>query len=429
MAKSEDIQNPEEDESVFREHVLQRQSSSPEQLDELIDVTKPVDWLALTAIWFVLAFAVLWGVFGSVPTRVTGEGMLFGGGKIVDVEASASARVAHVLTRPGDYVEEGQIIAEIDQAELRERHASLSLKLEESREDRQKLIADHAREARLKLANIAIQQERYSEGIVISKKREAALAEDVKKLRSLVDKGFMTSHTLRQREGELNNEVFRIANARAQIERLNAERIDLSLKHERELHGAEHAVNEALRALAELTVILERDRSLRAPASGRILEMRISPGTMLRLGDRIASVETTGEGLRAVVFLSANQAKNVSPGMKVYLTPATVRREESGTLIGTVKRAASFPTTPEGMRTLLRNDTLVTRFASGAPAYAVEVSLQTDPATISGYRWSSGRGPPVTLSSGTLLSAAITTREQRPVALIVPAFRKLAGLD
>jgi HlyD family secretion protein len=71
----------------------------------------------------------------------------------------------------------------------------------------------------------------------------------------------------------------------------------------------------------------------------------------------------------------------------------------------------------------LHNDQLVEMFiqsAGGAPI-AVRAELLSDKDTPSGYRWSSGTGPDVTLTSGTQCSAAVVTRTHRPIALVFPA--------
>ena len=109
--------------------------------------------------------------------------------------------------------------------------------------------------------------------------------------------------------------------------------------------------------------------------------------------------------------------------MEVRIEPATVRREEFGTLIGTVGTISDFPMTPQGMLAVLHNDTLVSRFSRDGAPYAVVAELQRDDATPSGYRWSAGHGPPTRLTTGTLMRAEITTRERRPIDLVLPQYQ------
>ena len=65
--------------SLFREEAMDKMSS-PDELDRLMRVTDPKGWLALIALLGLVAAAVVWGVFGSVPVQVSGDkGVLLGG--------------------------------------------------------------------------------------------------------------------------------------------------------------------------------------------------------------------------------------------------------------------------------------------------------------------------------------------------------------
>ena len=59
--------------TIFRKVSLER-LSSPEQLDQLMQVTDPRGWLILSSFTAILVTAVTWGVFGSLPQTVAGMG-------------------------------------------------------------------------------------------------------------------------------------------------------------------------------------------------------------------------------------------------------------------------------------------------------------------------------------------------------------------
>ncbi|MHC2817720.1 hypothetical protein ACVMBY_001280 [Bradyrhizobium huanghuaihaiense] len=84
--------------------------------------------------------------------------------------------------------------------------------------------------------------------------------------------------------------------------------------------------------------------------------------------------------------------------------------------------------TPQGMLADLHNDALVKRFSQDGAPYAAKVALARDASTFSGYRWTSGKGPPIPLSSGTLTRAEVTTREQPPIDLVIPLMKRLSGI-
>ena len=115
--------------------------------------------------------------------------------------------------------------------------------------------------------------------------------------------------------------------------------------------------------------------------------------------------------------------------MEVRIEPSTVKREEFGTMVGTVVTVSDFPITPQGMAAVLHNDSLVTRFSKEGAALRrarpPAAGREQPSAAIAGR---SDSGPSIRLTSGTLTRAEITTREQRPLDLVVPLLKRLTGI-
>jgi len=181
-----------------------------------------------------------------------------------------------------------------------------------------------------------------------------------------------------------------------------------------------------------LTTELERLRKLAdqgakvvSNVEGRVVELRAMAGERVSPGRPIVAVERTGDGheLEALVYFDSQVGKSLKPGMTIELVPSVVRRERSGVLLGKVRSVEQYPSTRAGMMGALRNEQLVDSFiqsAGGAPI-AVRAQILADKSTPSGYRWSSGAGPDVILTSGTRCTAAVVTRTSRPIALVFPA--------
>lgn len=102
---------------LFREVSLTR-LSSPEQLDQRIQVTSPKAWLALVAIGLILMSGVVWGLFGSIPTKVQGQGILLKNGGVFSLQHHVSGRVSDIRVKVGQEVRQGDVIARIEQPEL-----------------------------------------------------------------------------------------------------------------------------------------------------------------------------------------------------------------------------------------------------------------------------------------------------------------------
>ncbi len=99
--------------SLFRDEAMDKMLS-PDELDQLMRVTRPRGWLALIALLALVAAAVAWGVFGTIPVQVSGEeGVLLGGDSRSQAVSQTSGLVTDVGVEIGDEVREGQVLARV----------------------------------------------------------------------------------------------------------------------------------------------------------------------------------------------------------------------------------------------------------------------------------------------------------------------------
>jgi hypothetical protein len=61
--------------NIFRKEALER-LSSPEQLDQLMQIVSPRSWLPLTALGGLLACGLVWSFVGRIPVTTTGQGVM-----------------------------------------------------------------------------------------------------------------------------------------------------------------------------------------------------------------------------------------------------------------------------------------------------------------------------------------------------------------
>lgn len=103
--------------SLFRQEAMDK-TLSPDELDRLMRVTGPKGWLALIALLALIAAAVAWGVFGTLPVVLGGSrGVLLGGDSRHQVVSQVSGLVTDVRVKTGDTVKKGQVIARVRQGE------------------------------------------------------------------------------------------------------------------------------------------------------------------------------------------------------------------------------------------------------------------------------------------------------------------------
>jgi HlyD family secretion protein len=281
----------------------------------------------------IIGAALVWSVLGTIQTKVSASGILLSSQGLTELAAAGDGRISSLEVQSGAEIKKGQIVARIEQADLKREIEAVKTRLE---------------------------------GMTTQDADAGAVAEIQGRRR----------------------------------ERLEGE-------------------------LARLQKKLAENAKVVSSVEGRVVEVRARVGDAVTEGTPVVAVEPVGgpQKLEALLYFDSREGKLLTPGMTIELDPSVVRRERHGVLLGKVRQVEDFPSTQLGMLGALRNEQLVDSFiqeAGGAPI-AVRAELTVDETTPSGYRWSSGKGPDVILTSGTRCSGAVVTRSQRPIALVFPA--------
>jgi HlyD family secretion protein len=413
--------------SIFRRVALDR-AASPEQLDYLVQITRPRDWIVGCIVLLILVMALGWGILGRVPVRAPGEGILIStGGRVADAVSTAPGRLGSVEVAVGQRVARGDVVAKIVQTEIEQRYRNAEEVLRERKREHAGLIAKIAAELAAKEDNFNKLEAGLNQVIKATDQRIEYLAMEVKNLEGLFAKGYTIRRTVEDRRRDLTDAQQRKQDTQNEILKLRTQKTDLQTQRDREIQDSEFRVNEARRQMEEVGGALGQSTQVLSPIDGRVVEIKVSPGAVLTSGTPILGVEAEGRALEALIYIRGDRGKSVKPGMEVRLEPSTVKREEFGTILGTVETISDFPITPQGMAAVLHNDTLVTRFTRDGAPYGAVVRLEPDENNPSGYRWAVGKGPPLRLSSGTFAKAEITTERKRPIDLVIPILRRLTG--
>lgn len=412
--------------SVFRKVALER-LSSPEQLDQLLQVTRPSGWLALGSLAALLAAALVWGFAGSIPTEARGGGMLLRRGGVSDLVSAASGQVEEILVGVGDPVEKGQVVARI-------RQDSLLRQIDEARARRQALASEYQdllrfaeEQRRLSAQNLAQQRANLERSIATLERQGSLLEERIAAQRELLGDGLITRQTLLATEQELNQTRDQLAAQRLELNGLDLKRLEGEQALEQQIEARRGQLRDLDLEIRELTGALEENVRVVSSGAGRVLELAVDRGGVVSPGSVILTMEVSSEELMAVLFVPASEGKQVRPGMAVKVSPSNVQREEHGFMLGTVRWVAEYPTTSRGMLRLLGNQELVDRLLEQGPPIQVDVALVEDPSTPTGYRWSSSTGPDLEITSGTLAVGRILLDEDRPIALLLPKVRSALG--
>ena len=413
--------------SLFRSVSLER-LSSPDELDRLLVVTDSKAWIAQIAVFALLGVALTWGFTGRLPSVVTGQGIVVRRGGVLNVVASGSGVITQFHVEVGENVRANQVVAKIAQPAIMEKLRGAQETLAQAQHERDRSHALLESEAKLTVATIQRKRANAQEEIAHLQERAKLATQQVAEQDQLLSYGIVTKEkTIEARQNVVSIED-QIANLQATIKEFDAEEFSAPAKVQQSDADKELRVQDSQRNLSEVQKELEIAEDVVSPYGGEVLEIKVSPGATVTTGDPVLSIQPDVQDLQVLLYLPAAQAKNVKPGMDVAISPSTVKREEFGYIKGSVIHVSDFPDTPAELMRNFENEVLVKALTNDGPVTELEVEMQKNAQTFSGYQWSSPQGPALSLSSGTLCTAEIVTRRHRPLALVLPSLRKSLGL-
>ncbi|MBD2168340.1 NHLP bacteriocin system secretion protein [Calothrix sp. FACHB-156] len=473
--------------NMFRKEALEK-VASPEQLDQLIQVTNPKRWFSLVALGSLVAAGLAWSILGRIPIIVTGRGVLVYPSKVVTVQAANSGRIQSLNVQVGDKVKKGQVLATIDQTELRKQLQLSYEKLAQLRSQDQ--TANNAQQERFGLEQNANQRQREAlqqslqtvqsltpvlreKGLEVIKRDRETLKQRLNTLRelqptlkkrwedrqALFREGAVPQDTVLQARQEFIGAQAQINEAESQLNQLEVKEASAQREYltnlnqvnelqaqikaldSRQASQKEQDINtntsrrkeiqETQRLISQLELQLQHSTQIVSDFSGTVLEVTAKPGQLLEAGAGIGTVaaQESNAKLVNVAFLPVSEGKKIKPGMSLQITPSTVKREEVGGIQGKVTNVSAFPITQQGAASLIGNPDIVTSIISQGPQLAVFTEMEQDSSTSSGYRWSSSKGPDQKITPGTTSSVRITVENRAPITFVLPILKTWTGLN
>ena len=469
---------------LFRKESLER-LSSPEQLDQLMQVVGPKSWLPLVTLGGLIFVAIVWSIVGRLPMTVTGQGVLIRPQKVVLVQTRSAGQILTINVKAGDSVKKGDILATLDPdpelkkqlqqelnklSELQDQNQQAS-SLQEQRLEREGKSSTQQQQTLLKslqnaqsltpilrdkdLESLRSDRQNSQQRVQSLQTLLPVLQDRVKKRQQLLQEGAVSSELVLQAQQEYLSNQAVLADAQSQLKRIDAKEAEAERQYLasltsisgieaqlRELdsqetsfaqqnlesnHTRQNRIQEVKRNIARLEVELKEKSKIQSGYSGRVEEIAAKPGQVISTGSNIATlnVETPSDKLVSVTYFAVQDGKRIKPGMPVQVTPSTVKRERFGGVTGAVTSVSSLPATPQGALVLIGNEETVKSLMSGDRNLEVFAQLQEDSTTESGYQWSSSKGPQQKLSAATTTTVRVKVGEQSPISYIIPLLKSL----
>jgi len=386
-------------------------------------------WIWIATLVLCVVSGMLYGVFGEITRTVSGVGVTREGLDVLTIAATRAGSVASVHVKPGDELAPGDLVAmlrtnDID-AELARMKDRITLLVAESAdletiEDTTIHDAEVARDATLRES-----QEIVSAAKDLLDRRNQFLAQQEELLKEGLVAGEVVLRS-RAQIADLQNMMDAATSAQAEA-RLRVTRLKSDVAADRAARRERIAL-----AKAELAV-LERRRedeyAIRSDVAGEVDDMPIEVGDYVEAGDRIFKLRPPSNSrapLQVVAFLPQGTGKVARPGDRVRMAPRFVDPSRYGYLEGRLASVSELAAIPKELSELIADPLLVSRLLE-QPSLLVEIALDLDPATPSGFKWSSIEGWPGKIGPGVILDAEIVYQIDRPIDLFLPWIRSILG--
>jgi len=419
---------------LFRESALQS-LSSPEQLDQLIKITQPRSWIALISIGFILVATILWSIFGSLPTNLQGAGMIVKKEGNFNVVALGNGVITDLVDlKVGGFVSKDQIIGHIGQPDLEQKIVAAKANLNLLEKENASILAE-IRQHEPEKNNSIKQQIDIQQSIITA--NEAALAAQNRALQlqeSLLKDGLIVQsqydETLQNVFGAQN----KIDTAKNTLQSLVIETITNKSSYQDIIRKSETALLQSRNELKNLQVQYELATKLVSPFDGVVIEKLALNGDVVNSNQAVLTLESSHTDYEVILFMpvlvsgNGTKVRRINPGMEVQVAINSRQKERYGYLKGRVRSISKYSSTEQGMTAVLKNIDVVNAMKASGPVFSVNVELLPDKNTSSGYEWSSKAGSSIVITSGAYCTGLITIENEKPINLILPLLKTMAGL-
>ena len=409
---------------VFAKKTMQ--GASPEELDHLMVIVRWPLWFPLGALAFICLCAIVWSIFGTVPISVNGVGVLINPGNVKDVQAQGSGQIISVNVSPGEILEVGTIVAEVQQLmkqqsvdQARENYEEIKLTNTQTREVNSKRFRERL-ESLNRQGKLLKQSRRLSQSV------HNATQERFDSMSDLVQEGLASKDQILGARSALVESQTKMSNYDVQLQGLELEREQATQDNLQNDFQLASQIADARRNLDRLELDFESNRFVRSGVAGRVLEIKSSPGRIVSYGTPILSVETVGasEEIVNLCFFPVKDGKRIREGMQILITPTTVKRERYGGIIGEVTDVSSFPISREAAINLVGSKELTGSLMSKGALIEVKAIMMpnTNSDAINPFKWSS-KDPPVPISQGMVTMNRIAIENRAPITYVMPLLR------
>lgn len=401
--------------SIFRKKTLER-FRIPDQVDELFIPIVTYPGLIYSALAFLALSGFLWLFYGSIPIIIEGRGIAVSAKGLYSIESKTKGNVTRVLVKPGDFVKKGQRVAEVQDLQEETKYQNAVARLEKLEIELNQLEKQISLEKQAEKQAISKQIEVNKLSIQELEKTIPKWEEELRAKEKLYEEQLIGLHDLEDTRQILAQNRIAIQTTLATLATLEANL--QKVYRVQEIKEKERAIMQAKQD-KELSRLSLEYGHIYSSESGVVLEVLINEGAYVQAGSPLIHLEYASEINPSSLFygfVSIKEGKQIHKGLKVEIEPTTVNAEEYGAMIGVVREISLFAVSKEDMSSLIQNEQLINYLMHGQVA-VMQMTIEPikDSTTVSGYKWTSRKGPPFKISTGTVAKISTIAGHTKPI--------------
>ena len=374
--------------SLFRKNALDA-LNTPEQLDQPLKLLRPSYWLILISLGGFSFSIILWSVFGRLPIRISGKGVLINKESLQLIQSEIQGRVKELMVDIGECIEEGEALVHIDSIKN-------NLDQKKAKDRLQNLLTNDK-----VLNELALQRKKELEEIV-ARWRNGWQQGAISDIEWLEKKQSLSQLVYEQTQSNSDRQQ-QIINLRSEISALNQEKISSSI--------------------------------VKAPYAGCITDRYIQLGELMQPGRNLFELNREGfndkNKLESLAYFQTKDGKRLSIGQSVRISPTNTKQNRHGAIEGEIISINTLPISKDAVVNRLgKKESLFKAISTNdqGPLIEISTSLRKNQDTPSGYDWGGSKGPNIRLTAGTTTVVRVLVEQRRPISYVIPILRDLTGI-
>lgn len=399
-------------------------SNVDETLMKSIDITRPIYSYVLIGIIITCLIAVIWSIFGSIPQRVEGVGMIDTVEGLERVTSISNGRISEVKVKLNDQVKAGDVLFIIAMPERKYSIDQMELSIGQLKQKKYITFSGNTKSTLIKKKSDELSELSLKKNIEEINKSIIFYTKRVVEEKKLLDEGLITYAQYFSVQQDLASMKMNKINTEEQLNLISLNRNEWNLNN----NINEIDLSSQLTALeVELADLIEEykfETEVTAKTSGFVRQINIKKGDIVSPEYILAIINANEDKKSYILNLYVPFTTNafISKGMDVDVELFSADPNLYGYLKGSVKYVAPYISETEGLQNVLENNSLIKYLDAKGGVYKIIVDLETDPNTFSGFKWSNKKGPPMKIHPGQLSAAYVNVKVKAPIDYVLPIF-------